>query len=97
VMDRDDARAPDDNADWVPVFTAHTPADEVTAWTDIYADRAVADIRAHLAALPLTPDARDAVEPQLRRCDHAPVHAGCLRAHPSPAQGGRERWGVSPG
>ena len=67
-MDRDDeadARDDRDLADWEPLFGPHTPADEVAELADRYADRAVSGIRAHLAALPLTPDAREAVEPQL--------------------------------
>lgn len=54
-----------DLGDWQPLFGPHTPTDEVAELADRYADQAVTGIRAHLAALPLTLDAREGVEPQL--------------------------------
>ncbi len=54
--DADDDRGLGD--DWQPLFGPHTPSDEVAELADRYADRAVSDIRAHLAELALTPAGR---------------------------------------
>ena len=56
----------DDDEDWAPVFTAHTPAAEVEALADLFAKRSVTALREQLAAigaeLEWPPTARAAAE-----------------------------------
>jgi hypothetical protein len=44
MFDDDDA-----HDDWAPVFSSHTPADEVQELADYYARRAVAELRASVS------------------------------------------------